>query len=131
MSEGQIKMDPGKVKGVTDWPVPKSYKELQGFIGFLNFYHCFIKNFSKVAHLLNALISKKLPFEWTAKCQTVFEQLKEKITIALALRMPNNEDPFCIKTDGSGIGIRVIFFQQQGDHWHPIAFISHLLNDAE
>ena len=28
VSEGQIKMDPGKVKGVTDWPVPKSHKEL-------------------------------------------------------------------------------------------------------
>ena len=28
MLEGQIKMDPGKVKGVTDWPVSKSCKEL-------------------------------------------------------------------------------------------------------
>ena len=28
ISEGQIKMDLGKVKGVTDWPIPKSHKEL-------------------------------------------------------------------------------------------------------
>ena len=45
--------------------------------------------------------------------------------------MPNDEDPFCIETDGSGIGIRTILTQQQGDCWHPIAFISHLLNDTE
>ena len=28
VSEGQIKMDPSKVKGVTDWPIPKNRKEL-------------------------------------------------------------------------------------------------------
>ena len=60
-----------------------------------------------------------------------FKQLKEKITTVLALRMPNNEDPFHIETDGLGIGIGAILSQQQGDHWHPIAFISHSLNDAE
>ena len=51
--------------------------------------------------------------------------------MAPALCMPNNEDPFCIKTDGLGIGIGAILSQQQGDHWHPIAFISCSLNDAE
>ena len=131
VSEGQIKMDPGKVKEVTDWPIPKSRKELQGFLGFLNFYRRFIKNFSKVAHPLNALTSEKLPFEWTAECQTSFEQLKEKITTAPALRIPNDNDPFRIETDRLGIRIRAILSQQQGDHWHPIAFISRLLNDAE
>ena len=87
-------MDPGKVKGVTDWPVSKSHKELQGFLGFLNFYHQFIENFSKVARPLNALISDKIPFECMTKCQQAFKQLKEKITTMLALRMPNDEDPF-------------------------------------
>ena len=106
--KGQIKMDPGKVKGVTDWPIPKSHKELQGFLGFLNFYHCFIENFSKVACPLNALTFEKTLFEWTTKCQMAFEQLKEKITMVPALRMPNNNDPFHIKTDGSGIGIGAI-----------------------
>ena len=131
VSEGQIKIDPGKVKGVTDWPVLKSCKKLQGFLGFLNFYHHFIKNFSKVAHPLNALTSKKIPFEWMTEYQTAFEQLKEKITTAPALRMSNDEDPFQIETDGSGIGIRAILSQQQGDCWHPIAFISCLLNAVE
>ena len=129
--EGQIKMDPGKVKGVTDWPISKSHKELWGFLGFLNFYCHFIKSFSKVACPLNALTSKKLPFRWTTKCQMAFEQLKEKITMAPALHMPNDEDPFHIETDRSGIGIGAILFQQQGNHWHPIVFISRSLNNAE
>ena len=36
--------------------------------------------------------------------------------------MPNDEDPFHIETDRLGIGIKAILSQQQGDHWHPIAF---------
>ena len=123
-------MDPGKVKGVTDWLISKSRKELRGFLGFLNFYCHFIKNFSKVAHPLNVLTSEKIPFEWTTECQMAFKQVKEKITTALALRMPNDEDPFHIKIDRSGIGIGAIL-SQQGNHWHPIAFISHSLNDME
>ena len=101
-------MDPGKVKGVTDWPVPKSHKELQGFLGFLNFYCCFIENFSKVAHPLNTLTSEKIPFEWTPECQQAFKQLKEKITSTPALHIPNDEDPFHSEMDRSGIGIRAI-----------------------
>ena len=78
--EGQIKMDPGKVKGVTDWPVPKNRKELRGFLGFLNFYRRFIEGFASTARPLNALTSKKIPFEWTPTCQEAFDMLKAKIT---------------------------------------------------
>ena len=101
--EGQIKMDPGKVKGVTN-------KKLQGFLCFLNFYCHFIENFTKVACPLNSLTSEKQPFEWTLECQHAFKQLKKQITTALALCMPNNEDPFHIKTDGLDIGIRAICY---------------------
>ena len=105
VSEGQIKMDPGKVKGVTDWPIPKNRKELRGFLGFLNFYRRFIEGFASTARPLNALTSEKIPFEWTPACQEAFDTLKAKITQAPALRMPTDTDPFRIETDGSGVGI--------------------------
>src|SRR5258708_818698 len=42
-------MDPIKVQGVTDWPQPAKVKDVQSFIGFMNFYWRFIRNFSKIA----------------------------------------------------------------------------------
>ena len=45
--------------------------------------------------------------------------------------MSNNKDLFCIETDRLDIGIGAILSQQQGNHWHSIAFISCSLNDAE
>jgi hypothetical protein len=38
ISEGEICMDPVKVAGVTEWPVPTTRKEVQSFLGFANFY---------------------------------------------------------------------------------------------
>ncbi len=43
-------MDPIKVAGVTEWPTPKTKKELQSFLGFANYYRRFIKDFSHIAH---------------------------------------------------------------------------------
>ena len=49
ISLGTIVMDMVKVAGVTEWPVPKTKKEVQSFLGFTNFYHRFIEGFSHYA----------------------------------------------------------------------------------
>ena len=38
MSEGQVKMDPVKVSGVAECLIPQNKKEVQSFVGFINFY---------------------------------------------------------------------------------------------
>jgi len=43
---GSIAMDPIKVAGAAEWPVPKTKKEVQSFLGFTNFYCRFIEGFS-------------------------------------------------------------------------------------
>lgn len=40
ISAGQVEMDPTKVEGVTKWPEPQKVKEVQLFLGFVNFYRC-------------------------------------------------------------------------------------------
>ena len=124
-------MDKGKVQGVLDWPVLKTKKELQGFLGFLNFYQQFIKDFVQVAKPLNVLTSVKKDFEWSSKCQHTFDTLKQQITTAPVLHMPTDMDPFCIETDGSGVRLGAVLTQKQDDRWHLIAFISKSLSEAE
>ena len=46
ISEGQIKMDSVKVKGVMDWPEPTNRYGVQSFLSFVNFYQRFIQDFS-------------------------------------------------------------------------------------
>ena len=44
-----IKMDPSKIKGVADWPVPRNPMEIHQFLGFTGYYQYFIPNYSKIA----------------------------------------------------------------------------------
>ena len=46
VSENQVRMDPVKVEAVREWPTPKNKKEVQQFLGFVNFYRRFIEGYS-------------------------------------------------------------------------------------
>jgi len=52
ISENKVAMDPMKVTGVCDWPTPENWTDVQAFIGFINFYHRFIQDFSTIARPL-------------------------------------------------------------------------------
>ena len=101
VEEGKLSMDPVKVKGFADWPVPKSVKEVQSFLGFGNFYRKFIAKFSALAAPLNNLLKKDTPFEWTDKAQHLFKELKQWLTSAPVLMMPDQTKPFQIESDAS------------------------------
>ena len=77
------------------------------------------------------LTSEKNPWEWTTDCQTAFDALKTAVTTAPVLAMPTETNPFRIETDGSGVGLGAILSQRHAGVWHPIAYISHSLSDAE
>jgi hypothetical protein len=48
IGNGQVKMDPVKVKGITDWPTPMNLKELRSFLGFGNYYKDFIADYLRL-----------------------------------------------------------------------------------
>jgi hypothetical protein len=64
ISEKGIRMDPHKVKAITDWPTPTTKRELQQFLGFVNFYRRFVKGFAKIAKPLTKLTGKT-DWSWT------------------------------------------------------------------
>jgi hypothetical protein len=47
--EGEIRMDPVKLKAIKDWPLPRMVKDTQKFLGFCNFYRRFVKDYSHIA----------------------------------------------------------------------------------
>ena len=75
VAKGSIKMDPAKTQAVTSWPTPAGRKELQRFLGFVNFYRRFIRNYSSVVQPLTALMSTKFHFQWTPEAKKAFATL--------------------------------------------------------
>ena len=82
ISQGNIEMDPIKIKGVSEWPTPKKLKDVQAFMGFANFYRRFIKDFSKIARPLNDLTKKNVNWEWGEKQEDTFQELIARFTKA-------------------------------------------------
>jgi hypothetical protein len=133
ISHNKVEMDPVKIVGVVDWPTPSNTKEVQSFISFVNFYQCFIPGFSHHTHTLFDLPMKDVRFIWGLLQEDSFMKLKELVTSAPVLVLPNNNLPFRLEADGSSIATGVVLSQQNVDDnaWHPVAFLSKALNPVE
>lgn len=130
IGHGSVRMDPAKVAGVTDWPVPKSKRDVQQFLGFANFYRRFVKDFSKIAGPMTKLTGQA-EWAWGPEQQEAFERIKTAMTSAPVLAVPNNEDPFKVECDASKYALGVELAQKQDGQWRTIAYLSKSLSPAE
>ena len=55
LSQG-IRMEDERIEAVQNWPEPKSVRDIQVFIGLVNFYRQFIRGFSKIAAPLTSML---------------------------------------------------------------------------
>eukprot|EP00873_Tetraselmis_striata_P004128 jgi/Tetstr1/424392/TSEL_014951.t1 len=76
-NERQIKMDPRKVEAVQQWPVPKTVKDVRGFLGLAGYYRKFIHNFAAIAAPLHDLTKNQPEFVWTPRADAAFRALKD------------------------------------------------------
>ena len=53
-----IKMEEDKIKRVIDWLTPKYVKDVQKFLGLMNYYYQFIQSFTAIARLLYNMVKK-------------------------------------------------------------------------
>ena len=82
ISDEGITMDLSRVDAITEWPIPESYKDIQVFIGFINFYHCFIQGYGQLSTPLTNLLKgsknskKKGTFHWDENANQAFHKLR-------------------------------------------------------
>ena len=131
VGKGQIKMDPIKVQGLTDWPTPTNVKELRSFLGFGNYYKDFIVNYSRDARPLHELTRKQTPWSWGPIQETAFNTLKAKFTSYPVLRNPDPFKQYIVDTDASAFALGATISQDFKGGRHPIAYYSKSLLPAE
>jgi hypothetical protein len=72
-------MQEEKVKAIKEWKEPKTVKQVQAFLGFVNFYRRFVPNFSRLAKPLTTLTKKDMKWQWEQEQQDAFNNLKSEI----------------------------------------------------
>ncbi|KAJ8751592.1 hypothetical protein K2173_016841 [Erythroxylum novogranatense] len=125
LSENGVEPDPSKIQAVWDWPTPRTVREVRGFLRLTGYYRKFIKNYGVIAGPLNRLLSKK-GFSWTQEAVEAFNHLKQVMSHAPILRLPNFSQVFVIECDASGKGIGAVLMQEK----RPIAFFSETLKGS-
>src|SRR5690606_38791375 len=80
ISADGVKMDPKKVKAITEWKTPKSVHDIQVFLGFANFYRRFIQNYSKIVSPITKLLKKEEKWKWNEEAEMAFQILKSMFT---------------------------------------------------
>ncbi len=86
VSEQNLCMNSIKVKVIVNWITLTNLKEVQSFVRFINFYHCFIKNFSKLVKSFTQLTRKDTSFVWNKVCVQAFDDLKKQVSSISVLR---------------------------------------------
>ncbi|MBW0543479.1 hypothetical protein O181_083194 [Austropuccinia psidii MF-1] len=126
-----LKMDQEKVQQILNWPPPRNLKALQLFLGFANFYRCFIKNYSKKISSLTRFLKKDSCFPLNEEALRQFHQLKEAFNIAAILSHFDLSLPTIVQTDASDYALSAVLSQISDSAKHPIAFSSCKLLPAE
>lgn len=131
ISESGISANPKKIESIQNFPVPQNVKQVQSFLGILNYYRRFVQNFAKIAKPLTMLCKQDLPFIWTENTQKAFDLLKRLLIGEVILKFPNFNEIFYVTTDASDVAIGAVLSQGELPNDRPIFFFSRALNDCQ
>jgi hypothetical protein len=129
VSKDGIRPDPEKVQAVKDWVTPKTQSDVRSFLGLTTYFKRFIKGYAKIATPLMELTKDqyKRNMVWSSDCTKAFEELKELLTTAPVLKVPDFTKPFTLITDASQVGLGGLLLQDN----QPCAYESKKLTAAE
>ncbi|XP_028119295.1 uncharacterized protein LOC114316816 [Camellia sinensis] len=129
-----IEVDANKAKAILRARAPANKKELQSFLGKVNFLKRFIADLAKKTLAFSPLVKIKLDheFKWEVCHQEAFDLLKKYLTNPSVLMPPVAGKPLKLYISVSDLSIGCLLAQENDmGHEQAIYYLSRRLNDAE
>ena len=135
ISKEGITMSSKKIKGVTDFPMPRKMTELRSFLGLTNYFRDHVPNHSNVVAPLQKMIDhaakKQTLLIWTDDGADAFYEVKQRIAESPLLYFIHDTAPITLMTDASDYGIGGYLYQQVGDDKQLVALVSKSLTKPQ
>ena len=116
-----------KVSAISEMPPPTSKKQVQSFLGMVNYLSKCLARLSELAELIRELCKDKVPFNWGPEHQDAFKQIKHEIVRAPILTYYNPKKETVLQTDASVKGLGACLLQDQ----KPVYFASKALTETQ
>lgn len=124
-----------KVRAISEFPIPKTVRELRRFLGMVNFYRRFLPNAAQIQAPLNALLTGSVkashPVDITGNSLQAFKACKQSLCKAALLAHPECEAKLGLVTDASDTAIGAVLQQRKNGDWQPLAYFSRKLSPSQ
>ena len=125
------KPDPIKTSAIINMPRPENKKDIQRFLGMINYLGKFIGDLSTITAPLRELVEEKHEFVWAKPQEDAFVHLKSILAGETVLAFFDPRKPTKISADASQFGLGAVLLQEGEGLWKPVAYASRALSDAE
>ncbi|XP_070017940.1 uncharacterized mitochondrial protein AtMg00860-like [Nicotiana sylvestris] len=106
-----ILVDTQKIEAVKTWPKPTTPTKVRSFLGLAGYYRRFVEGFPSLSAPLTKLTQKGAKFQWIDAFERSFHALKDMLTSAPVLTLPEGTDGYVIYCDASGVGLGCVLMQ--------------------
>lgn len=122
-----LSLDPQRLEDILQVQTPSNQKELQTFLGMVNFVSRFIPNMSDLTAPLRELLKKNVAWLWEDRQDASFKALKEALATAPVLSYYEKGKPIRLSVDASQNGVGAVIIQDG----HPLAYSSRSLTETQ
>ena len=125
---------PERVEAIKAVPPPTNIKELQRFLGMVNYYRRWIRRAAHHLVPLHGLLKgnpKPRTIKWEPALQTSFDAIKEALAKSTLLHHPRPGAQLAVTTDASNMAIGGVLEQRGPNGWEPLSFYSTKLQDHQ
>lgn len=122
-----VSPDQSKIEAIFKMPSPSNVKELQRFLGMINYLGSYIPNLAEENSLLRELLKKHNQWQWLDQHESQFKKLKSMLCQSPVLVHYDMKKPIRLSVDSSQHAVGAVILHDK----NPIAYASKSLNKSQ
>jgi hypothetical protein len=127
ISQGKVRIDPERIEAIQQFGTPKNRKELQSFLGMVNYLGRFTNETADDMRILRELLPESVEFIWMSKHEEAHSRLKRLVEEIPSLTTYDPKKPIVLAVDASNLGLGAVIMQDG----KPLGYGSRTLLPSE